>query len=72
MIASKVRSIHFNIFSLYTPPMLHRAPFCATFLRKKVAKLMFNSMRKYMLWEKMITNPNNMTVRDSNPHYRSV
>ncbi|MBR5877115.1 MAG: hypothetical protein IKZ11_00960, partial [Alistipes sp.] len=46
LIASKMRSIHFNIFSLATPTMIHRAPFCATFLRKKVAKRMFHKRKK--------------------------
>ena len=46
LIASKVRSIRFRKFDWRTPKMVHRAPFCATFLRKKVAKRMFDKLKK--------------------------
>ena len=49
LIASKMRSIHFSNFHSLTPNMIHRAPFCATFLRKKVAKRMFNIAKKRLL-----------------------
>ena len=50
LIASKMRSIHFSKFLLAHPKMIHRAPFCATFWRQKVAKRMFDNLRTLMLW----------------------
>ena len=46
LIASKMRSINFSNFHSLHPKMVHRAVFCATFLRKKVAKRMFNKLKK--------------------------